>query len=75
VTDRLGLAVPPAQRSRAVEALLDDVTSRLLDRHGAGEPHVAHGLRANFAQRRYPRPGVSALVSRTSKTIGDVRDV
>ncbi len=74
VTDRLGLAVAPERRDRAMQSLLDDVTARLLERFRATAP-PADGAAAKIARRRYPRTGVSALVSPINKTKGDVRDV
>jgi hypothetical protein len=73
VNDRLGLAVAPARRSRAMHSLLDDVTARLLERFRAAPP--GEGAGDKFAPRRYPRAGVSGLVSTVIRTEGDVRDV
>lgn len=74
MTDRLGLTVAPERRDRAMQSLLDDVTARLLERFRHVPPPEA-ATPAKIAKRRYPRTGVSALVSSINKTKGDVRDV
>lgn len=74
MTDRLGLAVAPARRDRAMQSLLDDVTARLLERFRETTSPAEDAPTKN-GRRRYPRPGVSALVSPINKTKGDVTDV
>jgi hypothetical protein len=74
VTDRLGLAVAPDRRSRAMQSLLDDVTALLLERFRETAP-PAGAKAAKISGRRYPRDAVSALVSPINEIKGDVGDV
>jgi hypothetical protein len=71
VTDRLGLAAAPARRAQAMQSLLEDVAARIVARFRDTPARAP----ANFPKRRYPRRGVSALVSPANETREDVRDV